>query len=75
MTVEILMEDKPGVLMRALGIVTAKGCNITSLPRNFFVTFNLGTKWSPVRSKKFGGPQAQAQEPPHISSLIASPPG
>ena len=30
-TVQILMEDKPGVLMRAIGIVTAKGCNITTL--------------------------------------------
>ena len=30
-TVEILLEDKPGALMRAIGIVTAKGCNIASL--------------------------------------------
>jgi len=30
-TVQILMEDKPGVLMRAIGIVTAKGCNISML--------------------------------------------
>jgi len=30
-TVEVLMEDKPGVLMRAIGVVTAKGCNITSV--------------------------------------------
>ena len=30
-TVQILMEDKPGVLMRAIGIITAKGCNIVAL--------------------------------------------
>ncbi|MBI2689069.1 MAG: ACT domain-containing protein [Acidobacteria bacterium] len=30
-TVQILMEDKPGVLMRAIGVVTAKGFNIISL--------------------------------------------
>lgn len=30
-TVEILLEDKPGALMRAIGVVTAKGFNIASL--------------------------------------------
>ncbi len=30
-TVEILMEDAPGVLMRALNVITAKGCNIESI--------------------------------------------
>jgi len=30
-TVEILLEDKPGALMRALGVITAKGSNIESL--------------------------------------------
>lgn len=30
-TVEILLEDKPGALMRAIGVITAKGANIASL--------------------------------------------
>ncbi len=30
-TVEILLEDKPGALMRAVGVITAKGSNIASL--------------------------------------------
>ena len=30
-TVEILMEDTPGALMRALNVITAKGCNIQSI--------------------------------------------
>lgn len=29
--IEIWLEDKPGALMRVAGILTAKGCNITSL--------------------------------------------
>lgn len=30
-TVQILMEDKPGVLMRVIGIITAKGFNIVTM--------------------------------------------
>lgn len=30
-TIQLLVEDKPGVLMRVAGIVTAKGLNIESL--------------------------------------------
>jgi acetolactate synthase I/III small subunit len=30
-TVEILLEDKPGALMRAIGVIAAKGFNIASL--------------------------------------------
>ena len=30
-TIDILLENKPGALMRVAGILTAKGCNITSV--------------------------------------------
>jgi acetolactate synthase-1/3 small subunit len=30
-TIEVWLEDKPGALMRVAGVLTAKGCNITSI--------------------------------------------
>ena len=29
--IQLLVEDKPGVLMRVIGIITAKGCNVRSV--------------------------------------------
>ncbi len=43
-TIQVHLEDKPGALMRVAGIVTAKGCNITSLTLAPD-TIKQGTSW------------------------------